>query len=367
MNRRALAFIVVGIVSGCSHHTDSQMTTPDMATPMRPALGMPFDAPKNTWTWIDFPDSQCDDGSPTGMGVNGGDGGNLLVFFNGGGACWDYLTCYMLNTATHGPYGKTEFDAQLAGASQTNTIFDRSDAANPFKDWSFVFIPYCTGDVHAGDNTMMYSDNSGMITKTYHHAGHANVLAFVPRIAGTWPQPGKLVVSGSSAGGFGASFNYDTFRHYYPTGPAYLIDDSGPTFEGDSLPMSYVSSWYTSWRLDKVLDPICGMQDCKSDLSLAVKLLASTYPNDRMSLLSSLQDQTIRSYFLQSPSGFQTALLMMAHDILDPTTNFRYFFVDGQTHTMLFNESAFTSQGTSLEAWLTQEVGDDAGWKSLKP
>lgn len=25
------------------------------------------------------------------------------------------------------------------------------DPQNPFRDWSFVYIPSCTGDVHTGD------------------------------------------------------------------------------------------------------------------------------------------------------------------------------------------------------------------------
>ena len=55
--------------------------------------------------------------------------------------------------------------------------------------------------MHAGDNVATYSDNNGMDTHMYHHAGQANILAYAPRIAGTWPSPDKLVVSGSSAGG----------------------------------------------------------------------------------------------------------------------------------------------------------------------
>jgi hypothetical protein len=131
--------------------------------------------------------------------------------------------------------------------------------------------------------------------------------------------------------------------------------------EGDSIPSGYRSAWYTEWRLDKVLDPICG-DPCRMDLSLAVKALASAHSKDRMALLSSLQDQTIRTYFLLSPTGFQAALTMMAHDILDPAPNFHYFFVDGQTHTMLGQLPQFTSNGTALESWLTQEVTDDAAW-----
>src|SRR4051794_25698091 len=81
----------------------TQGSTLDMA---QPPLGMAIDAPKGTWTWVDFPDSYCDDGSHTGIGIKKTDSKNLLVFMNGGGACWDYLTCFQLNTAVKGPFGK---------------------------------------------------------------------------------------------------------------------------------------------------------------------------------------------------------------------------------------------------------------------
>jgi hypothetical protein len=355
---RAMRSTLLLMLCACNSGTTTMMMT------QRPPLGDPITTTMNTWTWVDFPDTSCDDGTPTGIGVNQGSSSNLIVFMNGGGACWDYLTCFMLNTATHGPYGKAQFDAQQGNLA--GTLFDRNDATNPFKDWSFVFVPYCTGDVHAGDNVVMYSDNQGMNTHTYHHTGHKNILSYVPRIAGTWPSPGKLVVSGSSAGGYGASFNYDTFRKYWPAGKVYLLDDSGPTLEGDAIPPGYRSAWYMEWNLGEVLDPICGAA-CMSDFSQAIKILADRYKNDRMALLSSLQDQTIRNYFLLSPTGFQGELTMMAHDILDPTTNFKYFFVDGQTHTMLGNVGNFMSQGTPLQTWLTQLVNDDPAWTTLQP
>jgi hypothetical protein len=336
-----------------------------MNNPMRPPLGEPLTTTMNSWSWVDFPDTTCDDGSATGIAVNQGTSSNLIVFMNGGGACWDYLTCFQLNTAVHGPFGKTEFDKQVNNAG-TGSLFDRNDTNNPFKDWSYVFVPYCTGDVHAGDNVVMYTDNMGMNTHTYHHTGHKNMLSFVPRIAATWPAPGKLVVSGSSAGGYGASFNYDTFRKYWPSGKVYLLDDSGPALEGDAIPAGYRTDWYAQWNLGEVLDPICG-EACKTDFSQATKLLAQRYSGDRLALLSSLQDVTIRNYFLLSPSGFQGELLLMAKDVLDPLSNFHYFFVDGQTHTMLGEVGKFTSQGTSLQTWMTQLVNDDPAWASLQP
>lgn len=352
---------MIAACSGGSAHAPMDMAMgPDLAKGP-PPIGSALTVPNDQWTWVDFPDSSCDDGSTTGIGVyHSSTSSNLLVFMNGGGACWDYQTCYQLNTASHGPFQQAEF-AQFASASMAGTIFDRSEAQNPFKDWSYVFIPYCTGDVHSGNNVIQYS--MGTSTKTYHHTGHANVLAYLKRLQPTFPTPGKLVVSGSSAGGFGSLLNYATFRWYWPETKSYLLDDSGPPLENDWIPQGFVMSWLTNWNLQALLDDWCGDM-CTTDLSYGVVVLTGAYPNDRMSLLSSLQDKTISGYFLLSNTGMQAALTQLATDRLDPTTNFHYFYVTGNTHTMLGDVASFTSNATPLWTWLGQQVNDDPAWAS---
>jgi hypothetical protein len=338
---------------------------PGQSEMKRPPLGMAIQTTMNNWSWVDFPDSSCDDGSATGIGVNQGSSNNLLVFMNGGGACWDYETCFVIKTASKGPFGAAEFNG-MVGKDQKNTIFDRNDASNPFKDWSYVFVPYCTGDLHAGDNVVTYMDNMGMDPHTYHHAGHKNILAYVSRIAGTWPAPDKLVVSGSSAGGYGTAMNFDTFRQFWPTGKLYMLDDSGPVLEGSAIPDGYRMAWLMEWNLAGLLAPLCGTS-CNDDFSKAVTLLANKYPKDRMGLLSSEQDQTIRGYLLLSPTGFQGELNQVTMDVFDKLPNYKHFYVDGQTHTMLGNIGNFSSKGMALENWLTQMVSDDPTWSSLQP
>jgi hypothetical protein len=233
---------------------------------------------------------------------------------------------------------------------------DRNDTNNPFADWNLVFVPYCTGDVHAGDNDANYN---GM---TYHHRGRANLRAFLRRLGVTFT-PDKMVFSGSSAGGFGAGMNYHLARQTFPGGQGYLLDDSGPPLIGDALRSDLRQAWYTSWRLGPALDDIC--PGCKDDFSMLLTALAGLHPDDRLALLSSIQDATISTYFGLSASAFETDINALASMEIQPVTNARYFFVPGNTHTMLFNPADFTSQGgVALYDWLTQMVTDEATWAS---
>jgi hypothetical protein len=328
-----------------------------------PAAGEPIAGlSPGAWTWVDFPDSACEDGSPTGIAVNPGSGPDLLLLLNGGGACWDYFTCEVLGTASRGPFGRPQFEALAAGALP-GSILDRALPGNPFADAALVFVPYCTGDIHGGDRVATYAGAGG--ARTWRHVGHANAVAFARRLAATFPAPRRLVVSGASAGGFGALLNYDTFRHYWPAAEGFLLDDSGPPLRRGAVSQTLLDAWYASWGLGRVLDPLCAAA-CRGDLSAALVAVASRHPSDRLALLSSLQDRVIAGYFLLGPDELQADLLKLAAEVFDPSPNARYFYVAGSSHTMLASPAAFAQDVTLLD-WLGQQVGGDPAWDSHRP
>ena len=84
-------------------------------------------------------------------------------------------------------------------------ILDRTNAANPVKDWSFVYVPYCTGDFHGGNNVTTVPGASG---PPQHFVGYANVGMYLDRLVPTFHNATRILLAGLSAGGFGAVFNY---------------------------------------------------------------------------------------------------------------------------------------------------------------
>ncbi len=323
----------------------------------------PIEATPGTWTWIDFPDSSCDDGSPTGIGVNlSSTSDNVLVYLEGGGACATFATCVTAPTYSKGPFGKTQFDAAVPGFTG---ILDKGHSATPLHDWNMVYIPYCTGDVHSGDNVATYSNGSQSVV--IHHVGHANVLAYLRRLAVTFPNPSKLAVTGSSAGGFGATGNYAAIRDALAPDKGYLIDDSGPNFHNDATSMFLLNIYEAQWHIHEGIAAICDTP-CATDLSALYTALSTRYPNDRLALLSSLQDATIRMFLLgMSAADYETNLRNLASAIFDPTSNLKYFYVTGDTHTMLRHPQDFTVSSMTLDQWLTSDFNDANDWVSEKP
>ena len=131
---------------------------------------MGITAPAGVWTWVPIDGMACGDGSPTGIGVNLVDtSDNVMLYMQGGGACWDLNTCFTLKSAVHieGGYGQSDFNTDIATLS--GSYLWQRVPQNPFKDVSWIYVPYCTGDLHDGANVMMYD-----ATHSVQHVGRTN-------------------------------------------------------------------------------------------------------------------------------------------------------------------------------------------------
>ena len=84
-------------------------------------------------------DCQCADGSEFSFWSREGDPEKVVLFFQGGGACFTAEMC----SFTDGTYTVQADGSQVTLGSAG--VFDAANEANPFRDYSFVFVPYCTG------------------------------------------------------------------------------------------------------------------------------------------------------------------------------------------------------------------------------
>jgi hypothetical protein len=156
---------------------------------------------------------------------------------------------------------------------------------------------------------------------------------------------------------------------------SYLVDDSGPPLAGAAIPASTRAAWYASWDMGASLDAFC--PSCQADFSQGLRALAARYPQDRIALLSHLQDLTIREFFgtftttypylePMSAEGFEAALRSLGTDAMDPTANAKYFFTDGDGHPTLLDPTAIDTP-VPLGGWLELMISDAASWDSQVP
>jgi hypothetical protein len=88
----------------------------------------------------------CARGGKYAFWSRAGDPTRLVLFFQGGGGCFDERTCAP---------GSGWFDDAVDATDDPafgQGILDLADRRNPFRRWTWVFLPSCAGDVHLGFN-----------------------------------------------------------------------------------------------------------------------------------------------------------------------------------------------------------------------
>lgn len=183
--------------------------------------------PVGEWTQIATDDGIClygDDYSffarPSAEPSN-----KLLVYFQGGGACWDGFTCGQIGQfASFYDIDPTIMNFYRRG------IFDFDNTDNPLADFNMVFVPYCSGDVHSGSNEITFDvpaeANADFDTVDVYFNGHGNSQAVLEWVYENIEMPDELVVAGCSAGGYGAVTQAPYLMEHYADVPAVMFADA---------------------------------------------------------------------------------------------------------------------------------------------
>jgi hypothetical protein len=143
-------------------------------------------------------DCECADGSEFAFWKRRADPTKVVFFLDGGGYCYDAATCAFTGL---GAGGEENYDWRIYGddPSRDGGIFDFARADNPFRDYSFISVPSCTGDAHLGDVTRNYSPRL-----TVEHNGFVNGTAALSYLAEQYPDAAQVVVVGKSVGSVAA-------------------------------------------------------------------------------------------------------------------------------------------------------------------
>lgn len=358
--RRTLALLLVVLSSACGSSPPGPAPTPDAGIPDGGSGGVPISAPAEQWTWVPFPETRCGNGTPAGIGLNPAPGGSrrVLLYLAGGGACWDFFTCYVLKTSVHveDTYSQAVLDAEVAQITAWG-LTDRQDATSPFRDAHFVFVPYCTGDLHTGDAVRGYDTLNTQ--RQLHHRGSPNMDAFLARLKATYPDAEQIWLMGSSAGGYGAQFNFDKVARAFSGARVDLLADSA------QVVMPYGGRWGEMVNAWSPRFPE-GCTECAQRLPSLIDTLAARWPERRLGLLAYDNDATLTLYF-NYPVGelLNATNSLLANQYTHPRT--RYFVLPGTQHVLLGGYKSLTGAGgVSLKAWVRQWAEGDPSWANVR-
>jgi hypothetical protein len=361
-------FIVAALLAccaGCGGETTTGSPTATQsvaaelaATGAGTFLGIrPSAPPTRNGDWDEYPydagkeDAICLYGTPYQVNVHRGSSKKVMLYLEGGGACWDYFTC------AAGVAKKTANSAQGAG------ILELTNAANPFADWNIVYAPYCDGSVFSGNNIVDYTSGSATL-HTYHH-GIQNLSAAVALMKQEFPNPEAIVVSGSSAGGYGTFQGYGVTRIAFPATPITVFDDSGPGLQNPA-DTAGVEARNTNWKFQQYVPASC--TDCAIQLSYLTDWALDRDPTLRTALFSYLQDNVIRGFLQLDGSAYEALLRQYSDDLHDRHPDrFKRFLKSGSGHTVLELSTFYTLavQGTVVRDWTADFLTNGPRWQDL--
>ena len=316
-----------------------------------------LDALAPGWNRVDGgPTTTCSLGSPYGFFVEPGDSRRLMVYFQGGGACWDAETCDV-KRRTH--YFKPAAPAKERPNSEG--VFDSTRADNPVRGFTKVFIPYCTGDVHLGARTVTYTapDTAGTPAHTFeiHHNGGANVDAALNWIYGHVAAPQTILVTGESAGSVPTPFYAAILADRYPTARIVQLGDASSAYDGVGR---RTANWSIFSRL-RVANAFRGIDTTTFNYLTLFQLAARSSSRITFAVVNSVEDSSQAFYLRALDPNSPTVRTMLArHDreLSDSIPRFHSYTYPGWMHTIIGRPEFYTMtvDGVRLRDWLAELI-----------
>lgn len=350
--------------------------------PPLPTDGTPLSAPERTWTYIEFPDTKCRDGSPAGISLSlSKSSKKVLLYLEGGGACFDANTCNLASSANVEGSNLTALFAPGTGANinsarraLTEGIFDRTKTQNPIRDWNIVYVPYCTGDTHAGTRESPVDVPGALAPRNQWFVGQLNIRKFLNRIVPTFPDAEDVLLAGVSAGGYGTLSNLVLVQRAFPNVKVKHVNDSGAPLTTAASPECLQQKFRELWRIDL---SACGSSCPKqNDYTQDNALFLAKFFSDRPAgFIDTTEDDTITRFLGtgvdECRGAFPTDTLPAATyrreilayaDKLKAFPNYGAFTPNGTKHTFLRTADFYTvsAGGVSLVDWFTKIVSGQA-------
>ena len=356
------AVLVAGAVAlavgaaACSSDAGSDEASADPTE--APATVTPVD-PQTEWVQHEAPpECECAHGDPYSYWTRTADPDRVVLYFQGGGACFSAEMCAEGSRS----YSPVASGLEVTGtdAREPSGIFDLNDPDNPFQDWSFVYVPYCTGDLHLGDNVKEYSDEV-----TVSHKGFVNASAAYDTLLEDFGDADEVFVTGSSAGGVPAPIFGALVADDLPDARVSVLSDASGAYPSSPAVNAGIGAlWGTfdnlpDWPENEGLTPEdWGVTD------LFVQAGAHA-PAVRFARYDNAYDEVQASFSeLAGFGGTDLKATIQGNEayIEDRGVEVASYLAPGTDHTVLGTPGLYTLEvdGTSFLDWLTAYAdGDD--------
>jgi hypothetical protein len=306
-------------------------------------------------------DTSCSDGSTFRFFARPGNPENLVVYFQGGGGCWDGGTC--------DPDLQPTYTVDLEGfdPASYDGIFAFDNPENPLADHSFVFVPYCTGDAHLGNRVATYeapaTDDHTSHPFEIRHLGAVNSNAALDWTFERFFRPTSVFVSGSSAGSIPSPYYAMRLAEHFEHARISQLGDAAAGYRGIARTRAQIE-WGT---LDTVFD---GLPEYASmppeDFSFESMYItaAKRHPDVSFAAYDAARD-AVQVQFLNVAGIEHESLLELIEanqaEIRAEVDNYRSFIAGGELHMILQRPELYSYHvdGIRFRDWLASLTAGD--------
>jgi pectinacetylesterase len=321
-----------------------------------------------TWTWVANEQMISRTGLTSGYGINlNPSSDKLLIYLEAGGACYNEQTC--VDNPTKFDEGDFENLFINPGYGNYMNLFNRQNANNPFTEWNLLYVPYTTGDLHAGNKQAVDipfggPDNQQMV-------GYNNISVLLAEAAPILLQKGikEVFLCGTSAGSIGSVYNYDQIARAFPgINISMLADGAELLFSDNIFPVCLSTLIDSTWDVQLAEDYNQFVNGTYSHKMLGIyEYLSNKYPYAQFGIYSSYYDWVIRWYYGFGRNNcaheinpteaqvFKDGLLDLAEKLND-FDNWKVYYEDSDAHTILWSSrfNTLSISNTKFSDWVAQ-------------
>lgn len=298
------------------------------------------------------PHTTCALGTPYAFFVEVGDPRKVMIFFQGGGVCWDAATC--------DPRSKTHNYKPVVGQQERpyrTGILDPTNPENPTRGYTKVFVPYCTADLHLGARTVAFDvpamppDSAHLFE--IHYNGVANAMVALDWVYAHVPSPQTIFVTGVSAGSVPTPVYAAAVSKHYPRARVVQLGDGSGSYGN-------ASGITTSWRglpALRALNVLPAIDSATLTYSALYGLAARSSSRISFAQINSADDST-QTYFLRLADRSSPAVpVLLARNFAEikrALPSFRSYTIPGVTHTIIWRPEFYTTSvdGVRLRDWV---------------
>lgn len=328
----------------------------------------------------------CIKGAPYYFFAKRGMENKLVMYYQGGGACWEQLTCGIpVCDQAVDPNGTDNPN------NWTHGFANLDDPNNPFEDWNIVVVPYCSCDIHFGDIAQDYGNVDPGNPVHIEHRGFQNAKAAEKWAREHFVNPEVVFVTGTSAGAYGAVFQAPLLHKVWPASKFHVLGDAGNGVITTQFLQNEFENWNFRANLPRDIPGVLEAIDTGTGMVGYIDAVAARFPNTNWAHYTTAFDggsggQTgfynvmlngnnpaAALTWWEGSCAFNAQMYQQATDtvalVAAKNNNYRYYIGSGSRHGMWGHDKVYTDTTGGVPTivdWITEMLTNGTGWVNVE-